>query len=134
MKKEFVTFLSPGTFVHEETTLEIGKWDVEKAKKMAKKIVERHNSKPFGFFFSTRSRTAKDLDSKVTKQSGMYYLGGKVWTLAELKKRNDPKDSILISNMEGNGYDRVIENTNSWRVTLPLNEKDTVLTNEKKED
>jgi hypothetical protein len=29
--------------------------------------------------------------------------------------------------MKNNGYDRVIINTNSWKVTLPLKKKDVVL-------
>ena len=34
MKKHFVTFLSPGTFVSETTTKPIASWSVEKAKAM----------------------------------------------------------------------------------------------------
>jgi hypothetical protein len=37
MKKNFVIFYSPGTFFAEDTTEPIDSWDVEKAKKMAKK-------------------------------------------------------------------------------------------------
>ena len=57
----------------------------------------------------------------------MYYLGGKVETLAEVKARATKDDSILIANMECNHYDRIITNTNSWKVTQPLNPKDVVL-------
>ena len=42
MKAHFVTFSSPGTFVHEETTKPIGSWDTEKAIEMAREITERH--------------------------------------------------------------------------------------------
>ena len=80
MKKHFVTFLSPGTFVAEESTKPIDSWDVDKAVKMARSIKERHNARPYGFQFSTRERGPDDLDSKVTKQSGVYWLGGKVET------------------------------------------------------
>ena len=127
MKKHFVTFLSPGTFVSEQTQKEIDSWDVDKAMQMARNIKERHNATPYGFYFSTRTRKDDELDSKVTKTSGIYYLGGKVLTLKDVKARNDPNDKTLIWNMEVNKYNSVIENTNSWKVTMPLNDKDVVL-------
>jgi hypothetical protein len=127
VKKHFVTFLSPGTFVAENTTKPISSWDVDKAKELARNISERHGATPYGFYFSTRSRTAKDLDSKVIKESGIYYLGGKVETLAQVKKRATKNDQILISNMEGNRWDRIITNNNSWKWTQPLRKGDVVL-------
>src|SRR5208337_1301855 len=117
VKKHFVTFYSPGTFVSEQTEKPIDSWDIEKAKKMARKIKERYDATPYGFRFSTRSRGDKDLDSKVTATSPMYYLGGKVETLAEVKARATEEDRILVSNMEINGYERIITNTNSWKCT-----------------
>lgn len=127
MEKHFVRFFSPGTFIAETTEKAIDSWDVEQAIKMSKEITERHNSKPYGFVFFTRTRSDDDLDSKVTKTSPMYYLGGTVCTLQQLKDKNDPNDRILISNMQCNGWDRVIENSNSWRVTRPLEAGDIVL-------
>jgi hypothetical protein len=127
MKKHFVTFYSPGTFVSEQTTEPISNWDVYEAVKMADKITERYGATPYGFSFSTRERTEKDLDSRETKTSHMHYLGGKILTLQQIKARKDPKDEILISNMETNNFDKIIENTNSWRITLPLNKEDVVL-------
>jgi hypothetical protein len=125
--KHFVEFYSPGTFVHEVSAKDIDSWDVEKACEMAKSIKERHGATPFGFRFITRTRSDEDLDSKVSDKSHMYYLGGTVLTLQDVIDRNDPKDSILISNMRGNGYARIIENTNSWRTVQPLNAEDVVL-------
>jgi hypothetical protein len=127
MTQHFVTFYSPGTFVSEETTRPVDGWDVEAAKKMAATVLERYNATPYGFRFTTRSRGPKDLDSKVTSTSPFYYLGGTVETLAEVKARATDKDRILVSNMEGNGYERVITNTNSWRFTAPLQPGDIVL-------
>lgn len=46
IKKHFVTFLSSGTFVSEQTTREIDSWDVNKAKEMARSVLERHDSTP----------------------------------------------------------------------------------------
>lgn len=127
VQKHFVTFYSPGTFISEESTLPISKWDTAKAVKMSRGITERYKAKPFGFRFTTRTRGSKDLDSKETAQSPLYYLGGKVETLAEVKARATDKDRILISNMEGNGYERIITNTNSWKFTAPLMPTDVVL-------
>jgi len=123
----FVTFYSPGTFVNEESIKPIESWDVEAAKEMARGIKERYGAVPFGFRFSTRSRGADDLDSKVTATSPMYYLGGKVETLAEVKARATEKDRTLIANMECNKYRRIITNTNSYAWTAPLRKTDVVL-------
>ena len=125
--QHFVEFYSPGTFVAESTVKPIESWDTQKACAMAKKIQERHGATPYGFRFSTRGRLAGELDSKEIKHSNMYYLGGEIFTLKDIKKRNDPNDRLLISNMEINKYDRVIQNDNSWRWTMVFNEGDVVL-------
>lgn len=127
MEKHFVTFYSPGTFFPEETTKPIDSWDVEKAKKMAKRIVERYDAHPFGFRFSTRKRSDEELDSKVSDVSPMYYIGCKVETLAEIEARNDPKDRILIDNMRCNKWDRVVTTTKGWKHTTHLDKDDVVL-------
>jgi len=127
MKKHYVTFYSPGTFLSESTTKEIDSWDVEKAKEMANNILERHGATPFGFRFTTRERGEEDFDSKETKASPMYYLGGKIETLSEIEARNSPDEDILRSNMRINGWDKIIVNTNSWMFTAPLEEGDVVL-------
>jgi len=57
----------------------------------------------------------------------MYYLGGKIETLAQVEARNDPSEHILRSNMRCNGWKRIIVNDNSWRFTAPLNDDDVVL-------
>ncbi len=127
MKQNFVTFYSAGTFVHEETTKPIEEWEVTEAQRMAGYILERHNATPFAFQFSTRERKDGDLDSHESSRSARYYLGGKVETLEEVKARATDADRILISNMEGNGWDRIITNSNSWKVTQPLEPTDIVL-------
>jgi len=127
MKAHFVTYLSPGTFFNEQSCLPITSWDVAKAMKMAERVTERYNATPFAFYFETRSRTAKQLDSKVSATSPKYYLGGKVETLAEVAARNLPEEQILVDNMRGNNWDRIITNTNSCKVTQPLNADDVVL-------
>ena len=127
MKQHFVTFYSPGTFFSEQTEKPIDSWDVDAAVQMAKGVKERYGATPYGFRFSTRSRGPDDLDSKVTKQSAMYYIGGKVETLEEIAARNDPKESILLSNMRCNKWKRVWTSTTGWKVTQPLERGDTVI-------
>lgn len=138
MKKHFVIFFSPGIIVAETTEKAIDSWDVDEAIKMAREINERHNAIPYGFCFTTRERKDDELDSKEIKRSGTYFLGGKILTMDILKVRNDPKDSILISNMECNHWEKVVENCNSWKWIQPLREGDVLLdfiqkeTNEKR--
>lgn len=130
MRKHFVTFLSPGTFVSESTTREIASCDPDLAAAMAREIKERYGATPYGFYFTTRERGPDDFDSKeVDRSPGIYYLGGKLETLAEIEARNDPNDHILIANMKNNGYDQVIINTNSWKFTGPFTPDKDVLLN-----
>ena len=127
MKKHFVTFLSPGTFVSEQTQKPIDLWNVDTAIEMSRTIKERHGATPYGFYFTTRGRKDDELDSRETKRSGTYYLGGKVLTLEDIKNRKDKKDDILIRNMGYNDWNRVVENCNSWKVTMPLEKNGVVL-------
>jgi len=127
MKQHFVTFYSPGTFVDEETTKPIKSWHIQTAAKMARSITERYGARPHSFQFSTRERNDADLDSKQTAESGRYYLGGRIETIDDVRARNDPKDRILLLNMESNKWDRIIVNDNSWRSTKPLMPTDTIL-------
>ena len=125
--RHFVTFYSPGTFVAESTTKEITAWDTVLAIELAAGIVERYGARPFGFRFTTRGREDDDFDSKETAKSGMYYLGGTVQTLTELEAKNDPSESILLSNMRANGWDKVIVSSKGWRWSQPLKDGDIVL-------
>lgn len=127
MKKHFVTFYSPGTLVVESTTKEIDSWNVSKAIEMSKDIKERYNAVPYGFKFTTRSRGPNDLDSKVTSESCMYFINCEVVTLEALIRENNPEDSILISNMRNNGYDRVARTISGWKWAQPFEEDDVCL-------
>lgn len=126
IEKHFVTFVSPGTFVSEQTTKEIDSWDIKKATEMARNVTERHSARPFCFYFTTRTNDG-ELDSKVTATSRKYYLGGQVQTREEIEDRNDPSEEILRSNLRANGIDRVVVNCNSWKSVLPLDDGDIVL-------
>jgi hypothetical protein len=127
MKAHFVTFYSPGTFVAESDERPIASWDVDEAMRMADSISQRHGATPFGFRFSTRERDMFDLDSHVSASSPLHFLGGKIETLEEVEARNDPKEETLRSNMRGNGYKRIVTNTNSWKWTMPFGDEDVLL-------
>lgn len=127
MEAHFVTFYSPGAFLAETTEKPIDAWDVDTAVAMAATITERHGAKPYGFRFTTRGRADDELDSKVIATGPMHYIGGKVETLDEVIARNDPSESILRTNMECNGYDRIWRTTEGWSWTQPLNADDVVI-------
>lgn len=127
MEKHFVTFYGPGTFVPEETTQEIASWDRIEAIRMAGEIVMRYGARPYAFRFFTMARGEKDFEPKTTKTGNLFYLGGKIRTLAEVKADNDPKEDILRSNMEINGIERVITNDNSFRFTGAFDKDDVLL-------
>ncbi len=127
MKKHFVTFYSPGTFVAEQDVQPIDSWDVKEAQKRAKKVKQRYGAIPYAFQFSTRTRESDDLDSHVSERSPMYFVNCTVETLAEVEERNDPKERILRSNMRNNGYDRIAITTKGWKWTQPIKADDVVL-------
>lgn len=127
MQKHFVTFLSPGSFVSEQSSQPVPAWDITTAVKLARNVKERHGATPYAFYFTTRGRGHDDLDSRETDRSPLYYLGGKIETLEEIIARDLPDERILRENMRCNGWARVIRNENSWRVTMPLNDTDVVL-------
>lgn len=114
IQQHYVEFYSPGTFVSESTRKEIDSWDTEKAKAMAKEIVERHGARPYAFRFITRGRGPNDLDAKVINQSGLFYFGC-------------DDDRILISNMENNNITRIAVPRNGWKGHYPIGDKDVVL-------
>jgi len=127
MKKHFVKFYSPGTIVSEETSKEIDSWDVEKAKSMARSVMERYGATPYAFQFQTWERNEDEMNSHLSAFSCLYYLGGKVRTAEEILAGTDSNEEILRKNVENNNIERVIENTNSWKVTRPLEKDDVVL-------
>ncbi len=131
-RKHFVTFLSPGTFMSEQTTKPIDAWDSVQAVVMSEKIVERHGAKPYGFYFTTCLVTGPvpdgeggtlNVESKEVERSGMHHLGGKVESYDEV----DPKEEVLRRNMDWNDYAYVCTTTNSYRHTAIFDEKDVVV-------
>jgi len=134
--KHTVSFNSPGTFFAESSVKDIDSWDVKKAVQMADSILERYNAKPYSFKFATYKTHPSLVDeegneyevkARFLKESGTYFLGGKLETYDEVIARNDPKEEILRSNMRGNDMWIVCINTNSYRSVQPFNEKDKVV-------
>ena len=98
--KQYVTFYYPGILMNEK--------EVKLISSRRDKIEIPKGS--FGYRFFDRIETRVDgetLKGKPKNHSGIYYLGRKM-SLAEVKKEL-PKEKILISNMEGNGYKYVVK-------------------------
>lgn len=136
MRKHRVIFSSPGTFVHEQTGRAIDSWDPKVAARMAKKISERYGAKPFCFHFTTvlsgdpvsdGEGGTLEVQSKVVERSGRFFLTGTVRTVAEVKAKADPDESILLSNMEYNNWNALVENTNSFKSTQPFEADDVII-------
>lgn len=127
MEKHFVSFYTPGAFVANDREEPIDSWDVEVAIAQARFFKARYGGVPYGFRFTTRSRGPEDLDSKESARSPFYWLGGTVFTLAEVEARRDPDEVILLGNMRSNGWGRIVVNRNSWTWTAPLGDTDVVL-------
>lgn len=135
-RQEFVTFYSPGTLFSEMSQKPIAERDVKLAVQMAETIRERYNARPYGFTFETRI-VADDVpdgeggelkvESKRVARSGTYFLGGKLETLDEVAERNDPKESILLGNMENDDSHIVCVTTNGYRSAHPFTEDDFVV-------
>jgi hypothetical protein len=135
MRTHRVIFYSPGTFFPEESSREIDSWDTRRAVELSKEVVERHNARPHSFRFKTYLTAAPvpdgeggvlNVEPKEVDASGLYFLGGRLRTLEEVKAENNPKEQILISNMENN-CPVAIENRNSWLFTGEFGERDCIV-------
>jgi|GEM_PF-2070663 len=138
-RRDFVTYLSPGTFVSETSTLPIPSWDTMLATSMAKRVVERYGARPYGFRFETRIIVDNVPDGeggeltvmpKTVKRSGIYFLGGHLNTIDDVIARNAESERILRENMVANGYWIVCVNHNSYRSVLPFEEADRIVNDE----
>lgn len=114
--KHYVIFYSPGTFISEQDLIEVPSENVQLAVELSKTIEQRHGAKPYAFRFKTGK-----------KESCLYHLGGTILTLQQVKDQKNPKNEILIRNMEANHKNKVIINNNSWEHTSFLEPDDIVL-------
>lgn len=112
MSKYRVTFLSPGTFVSEQTTREVEGDDrdvVAKSAAIAQTITERYGARPYGF--------------QIEGRKGTYFFGS-LRCAADL----DPKEhAILLSNMEANDWPLVVVYSGSFRSHHPFEANDTLI-------
>jgi len=126
VKKRFVTFFSPGTFVAESTTKDVASWNVAKALKMMGEIEERYGAKPYCFQFYTMRRGLRDFKPKEVDRSPMYYVNCKVQTLKDIESEG-PESATLAQNMRSNNWKRVITTTEGYKWTQPFRDGDIVL-------
>lgn len=134
MRKQFVTFYSPGTLFSENTEKEIESWNTKAAIKLFDDIVERHGAKPYGFRFLTKlvanpindgEGGKLEVQPKTVEKSGVHYITGTIKTYDDVLK--EPDTDILASNMRMNEIALVIENTNSYKSTHEFNKEDCIV-------
>jgi len=127
VKKDYVTFYSPGTMVAETTRREVPSWSVAKVLKILPDIEERYGAKPYGFRFTTMKRGMRDFAPREVAQSNMYYVNCDVQTLEELEERGEKEERILLQNMKTNGWDKIVTTKSGWKWSHPLQDGDIVL-------
>jgi hypothetical protein len=129
-KQDFVVFYSPGTFVDESSEQPVESWDIKTACKLARKVSERHGSKPYGFRFETRivadpvsdgAGGTLEVRPKTVKSSGLHYIDGTLRTLDEVQVAEP--ESALAFNMRVNNFPIVCDTANSWKHTGIYDEK-----------
>lgn len=124
--KHYVVFMSPGTLVSETSQIEMEyPNDIQFVLLKLGDIVERHGSKPYGFYFKSVLETydsdTGEMKKEKVNESGIYYINGKIFSYEDIKNRKDPNDDILIRNMEYNKIEYIIETCNSWKHTAKFN-------------
>lgn len=134
--KNFVKFLSPGTFFVEVSSYEVKSWDLKEALKLYKTVKERYNALPFGFIFEKvlshepindgNGGTLK-VEDKVIEKSGIYYITGDVFTYDDILIKNKKDELILRDNMRCNRWWTIVKNYNSFISTTPFNEGDFII-------
>jgi hypothetical protein len=117
-RKTYVTFFYRGLFVDDTSSRPADSRDPHR--------VDVPDG-AFAFQFFDRVEGEADgvpVRSGALDRSPMYYVGAKVHTLDEVRA-TVPDSRILVSNMEGNGWDRVIQTrAGNWK---PLGDGDVLL-------
>lgn len=100
-KTTYVEFYFPGVMFDETSVKKVATRDT-------KDISVPNGAFGFRFFdVMTTEENGVKMESDKLNESPMYYYGGRIMTLAVVQ-REVPDARILISNMRGNGYKRVI--------------------------
>ncbi len=119
MLKQYIEFFYPGSFVSESSAQEVA--DRTPPAELPKGA--------YGYRFFARSEVTQDgetLRGQPKDYSGMTYYG-EVMTLEEVKALTPSSDyRILVSNIECNGWDRVVRTIRGQ--FMPLNAGDSVVT------
>jgi len=118
--QHYIEWMYPGIISTDTSSEKIDHRDPQRVDKMKERV--------FAFrFFDRTVVDGEELLGKDKNPSGIYYLGGSVMTLAEVKDKygDDPDKRILISNMENNGYDRIV--MTKFGQSMPLNDQDRVI-------
>ena len=116
MLKHFVEFLYPGIIVCETSTKEI-------AERKPELITVPEGAFAYRFYDQVHTIVDGELLKGEAKNFSGYTYFGKAYSLEEVK-RLFPESRTLISNMECNGYAKVVRTrAGNW---MPLSEEDTV--------
>lgn len=113
VKNTYVEFFVQRALFAESMTNKVKTRDVSKIK-------VPKNAFRFRFFdkhIYSETIGGKELKKEeITDESPVYYYGGKVYTIAKLK-REFPDNEILIENAKSNGYKKVIRcRTGNWQL------------------
>jgi len=131
IRKHYVIFMSPGTFVTEVSERQIEDWNPAQAAAMAAGIVERYGAIPYGFHFETRLSAPPVTDGEggfleVTERtvatSGTYFWG-RLETYDDVAARSLPDERILVDNMRDNDWWIVVVDHRRWKSTQPFTEE-----------
>jgi hypothetical protein len=100
-RKQYVTFYLPGVFLSEETTRAVESRDVGSL-----------DIPEYAFAFQFWEREEIEQGGEVLKGSkqnvsGRHYPGARLMDVADVLVE-EPNNRILVANMEGNGWERVV--------------------------
>jgi len=119
MLKHYVEFLYPGILFAETECREVKSRDHRRLRKIPENC--------YGFRFFDRTETKVDgekLYGDRKNYSGTYFIDAYTYSLQDIKDQF-PDQKILISNMECNGYKRVVRTRRgNWQ---PLEKKDKII-------
>lgn len=105
MLKHFVIFIISAKFGTDIIEREIESWDPKLACNLIKTLI----TYPLAFYFETKSCVNTESNYFVTeKTSNMFFINGVISSLQELQDRNNPEDSILISQLKQNNVENFI--------------------------
>jgi hypothetical protein len=121
-KVRYVKFFSPGILFSVSETDEVslgeflgGGFNLKLICAKAKTIEQRHGATPYSFNLREQEEGEVTVDGetykskpRVTFQSGIYFITGKVLTLSDIPATRE--NEILRSNMQCNHWNAVVEN------------------------